>query len=319
MRLRPLTDVRAKAAVPVNGRAIVQRVTEWLVGEGIRELVVNLHHRPATIAAVLGDGSALGVRVRYSWENPVLGSAGGPRHALPLLVDEKPEDAGSFLLINGDTLTDMRLDDIVETHRASGALVTMALTRNPRPDVYGGVVVERGYVSGFSRPTRTPQGEAFGTGALRESFHFVGVQVAAPRAFIDLEDNVPAESVMQLYPRLMQQNARSIAAHVVDTRFQDIGTPADYLQTSRELAATEGNRLIAGERVSIDSSAELHDTAVWDDVTIQAGVRLDECIVCDRVEIPEGSRYRRCAIVRADAIVPRDGGRIDGQLLIKEF
>ena len=82
------------------------------------------------------------MRVRYSWENPVLGSAGGPRHALPLLVDQKPEDAGSFLLINGDTLTDMRLDDIVETHRASGALVTMALTRNPRPDVYGGVVVE---------------------------------------------------------------------------------------------------------------------------------------------------------------------------------
>jgi mannose-1-phosphate guanylyltransferase / phosphomannomutase len=319
MRLRPLTHVRAKAAVPVNGRAIVQRVAEWLVGEGISDLVVNLHHRPASITAVLGDGGALGARVRYSWENPVLGSAGGPRHALPLVIDQKPEEAGSFLLINGDTLTDMRLDAIVETHRASGALVTLALTRNPRPDIYGGVVVERGYVSGFSRPNRTPHGEAFGTGAVRETFHFIGVQVAEPRAFIDLEDGVPAESVMQLYPRLMEQNPRSIAAHVVDARFQDIGTPTDYLETSRELAATEGNRLIDGERVSIDSSAELHDTAVWNDVTIQAGARLDECIVCDGVEIPAGSRYRRCAIVRGEGIVPGENERIDGQLLIKEF
>ena len=51
------------------------------------DVVLNLHHLPETIAAVVGDGADLGVRVRYSWEQPVLGSAGGPRHALPLLTD----------------------------------------------------------------------------------------------------------------------------------------------------------------------------------------------------------------------------------------
>ena len=54
-------------------------------GAGVRDLVLNLHHRPASIDARVGDGSDLGVRVRYSWEQPVLGSAGGPRRALPLL------------------------------------------------------------------------------------------------------------------------------------------------------------------------------------------------------------------------------------------
>ena len=101
-RLQPLTSVRAKAAVPINGDALVRRVIRVLATAGIRDLVLNLHHRPATIAALVGDGTDLGVRVRYSWEQPVLGSAGGPRHALPLVVDRDDDD---FLIVNGDTLT----------------------------------------------------------------------------------------------------------------------------------------------------------------------------------------------------------------------
>jgi NDP-sugar pyrophosphorylase family protein len=80
-RLRPLTCVRAKAAVPVNGQPLIHRIIRWLVSGGGFDLVLNLHHTPETIAALVGDASALGARVRYSWEQPVLGSAGGPRRA----------------------------------------------------------------------------------------------------------------------------------------------------------------------------------------------------------------------------------------------
>jgi mannose-1-phosphate guanylyltransferase len=72
-RLRPLTYARAKAAVPVNGDPLARRIIRWLADHGIRDFVLNLHHRPATIASVVGDGSDLDVRVRYSWEQPVLG------------------------------------------------------------------------------------------------------------------------------------------------------------------------------------------------------------------------------------------------------
>jgi mannose-1-phosphate guanylyltransferase / phosphomannomutase len=305
MRLRPLTYVRAKAAVPVNGAPIVRRVVSWLVRERFTDLVINLHHRPASIAALIGDGADLGARVRYSWENPVLGSGGGPRRALSLLVDDHQD--GPFLMINGDTLTDLPLATVVERHSTSGALVTMVLTRNPRPDIYGGVLVKDGYVTGFSRP-----------GAVRESFHFIGVQIAEARAYRQLDDGVPAESVMGLYPRLMQQDRRAIVAQVVEAPFQDIGTPADYLQTSLELAAAEGSRMI-GANARIDDTADVRDTAIWDNVTIHRDTHLDGCIVCDDVEIPAGARYRRCAIVPAGAGDPLPGARIDGQLLVTPF
>ena len=77
-RLRPLTQVRAKPAIPVAGEPMVRRIVRWLAG-GVTDVVLNLHHLPETLAAAVGDGSDLGVRARYSWEQPeVLGSAGGP-------------------------------------------------------------------------------------------------------------------------------------------------------------------------------------------------------------------------------------------------
>src|SRR6185436_7619074 len=108
-RLDPITRLVAKPAVPVAGRTLVERVLDWLRREGATDLVLNLHHRPQTIAAVVGDGAHLGVRVRYSWEQPLLGSAGGPRRALELL------QASRFIIVNGDTLTNVDLAGIWES------------------------------------------------------------------------------------------------------------------------------------------------------------------------------------------------------------
>ena len=84
-RLQPLTYARAKPAVPVAGTPLVARILRKLSAAGVRDVVLNLHHRPETMAAAVGEGRDLGVAVRYSWEHPILGSAGGPRRALPLL------------------------------------------------------------------------------------------------------------------------------------------------------------------------------------------------------------------------------------------
>src|SRR5215470_5305728 len=132
-RLRPLTLARAKAAAPVDGESLARRTIRWLVSHGVRDLVLNLHHKPESIAADVGDGADLSARVRYSWESPVLGSAGGPRHALPLIGEK------TFFLVNGDTLTDVDLPTMLDQHRRTGALVTMALIPNPDPAKYGGV------------------------------------------------------------------------------------------------------------------------------------------------------------------------------------
>jgi NDP-sugar pyrophosphorylase family protein len=102
-RLRPLSLVRAKAALPVAGQPLVVRILRWLRTNGITDVVLNLHHAPDTLTRILGDGQDLGVRVRYSWETPVLGSAGGPKRAAPIL------GASRFLIVNGDTLTNLDL------------------------------------------------------------------------------------------------------------------------------------------------------------------------------------------------------------------
>jgi mannose-1-phosphate guanylyltransferase len=329
-RLRPLTYVRAKAAVPVNGETLARRVVRWLVSEGVRDLVLNLHHLPATIAASVGDGSDLGARVRYSWENPVLGSAGGPRHALPLLADPrianrepqtanheprsaKPEtrsaNRGTFLIVNGDTLTDVHIQPMIAAHVKSGAAVTMALIPNPRPEHYGGVQVTDGrWVTGFTR-----------AGSGGPSYHFIGVQIVESRVFAELDDGVPAETVNGLYPRLMAADRHSIAAFISDASFRDIGTAADYLETSVQLAAIEGDRIATGQRVRIEDTASVVRSAVWDDVTIAGGAELVECVVCDGVQIPAGARYRGCAIVPGAGRTPEAGERIEGDLLIRDI
>lgn len=261
-RLRPLSHVRAKAALPVAGQLLVHRIIRRLSASDVRDLVLNLHHLPHTITASVGDGSQLGVRVRYSWEPTVLGSAGGPRRALPLL------DAERFFIVNGDTLTDVALDDVLAAHERSGALVTLALVPNTEPQKYGGVLVgDDGVVTGFTR-----------RGASGPSFHFIGMQVAQAEAFASLADNEPYESVGTLYPELMRSRPGSVRAHISDAEFLDIGTPADYLDTCLRMATREGR--------SFGDDPALTDTVLWDDVVIEPGARLRRCVVTDTVRVP---------------------------------
>lgn len=282
-RLRPLSRVRAKAALPVAGRTLVQRIITWLSGAGIHDLVINLHHLPHTITRIVGDGAQLGVRARYSWEVPVLGSAGGPRHALSLL------DAPQFLIVNGDTLTNVDPAALIAAHERAGALVTMAVVPNTEPDKYGGVVIgDEGAVTGFTRK-----------GSNERSFHFVGVQVAQARAFAGLRDNTPYESVSALYAELLRAHPGCVRGHVCQATFLDIGTAADYVETSLSLARREGHTL-EGENI------------LWDDVDIEPGARLRRCIVTDGVRIPAGADWQNMTVrLAAGELEPferREGG-----------
>jgi NDP-sugar pyrophosphorylase family protein len=217
--------------------------------------------------------------------------------------------ADPFLLVNGDTLTNVDLDALVQLHHASGADVTMALIPNPRPDKYGGVIVsDDGWVTGFTR--RDPAAR---------SFHFIGVQMAAARVFAGLPDGVPAESVGSLYPRLIRENPRAIKAFASDAAFEDIGTADDYLRTSIGRASSEGDRLAAGSAVRISKSARVLRTAVWDDVSIGDGASLVECVVGDGARVPEGARFERCVLLPAAACEPAPGQRVEGDLLVAPF
>jgi len=296
-RLDPITRLVAKAAVPVAGRSLVERVLDWLAAQQVTDVVLNLHHRPETITAIVGDGSHLGLRVRYSWEMPLLGSAGGPRHALDLL------DSDSFFVVNGDTLCNVALASLAAAHQSqyqsSDAGVTMAVFPNPAPDRYNGLKVDdQERVVGF-----VPRGQ---TG---ESWHFTGVQVANRGVFADLPDGVPAESVHGIYKELMRPGTGGVQAHRVDGGFYDVGAPSDYLRTS--LALGNGNAVEPG--AAIAPGARVTRSIVWSGATIGAQAVIDDCIVTG-VDVPPGFQARYSVLVPASVSQAGDIARVSGDI-----
>lgn len=281
-RLQPLTSVRAKPAIPLAGQPMVRRIVEQLAGAGVVNITVNLHHLPQTLTAVLGDGSDMGARVRYSWEHPkVLGSAGGPRRALDII------GADTFFIVNGDTLTDVPLGALADAHDRAGALVTLALVPNEAPEKYGGVILgPSGDVIRFVGPGAKAHG----------SCHFVGVQVAHRRAFEPLPPDEASSSIGGRYEALIAERPGSVRGFVTRSRFWDIGTVADYWRTSQELSGLLNTS--QGASGHIAASAHVTRSIVWDDVAIEAGAWIEDCIVTDGVVVAAGAVYRRSILLR---------------------
>ena len=151
--------------------------------------------------------------------------------------------------------------------------------------------------------------------------HFVGVQVVEAAVFEDLPAGRPAATIGGLYDDLLrppgQGRGKSIRAHRVDDEFLDVGTPADYLAASLVVARREGHEsLPAGAGSTIDPTAALERTAIWDDAAIGAGCRLEECIVTDGVRLPPGTALRRRICVRAMDTATGEGGRTTGNAVV---
>jgi len=279
-RLRPVSDVRAKAAMPVAGTPIIGRILSWLREAGVRRVVLNLHHRPETITRIVGDGAEWDLQVRYSWERDILGSAGGPRRALPLL------EADRFLIVNGDTLTDCDLRAVAARHLETGARVTMAVVPG---DVarYGGVLIRPdGCVQGFGKPTPDTR-----------ALHFIGVQAVEAEVFREVPDDVASETVRTLYPQLLAARATAIGVFESTAEFLDVGTAADYLSTVATVAARERRPIDIGVDCDVAPDAVLKNTVLWDCVTVGAGAELINCVVTDNVEVPAGARFAGSALV----------------------
>ena len=288
-RLRPLSLVRAKAALPVAGQPLVVRILRWLRGGGVTDAVLNLHYKPETLTRLVGDGQDLGMRVRYSWEPQVLGRAGGPRRAAPIL------GAPRFLVVNGDTLTDLDLPSLIAHHDRSGALVTMAAVPNREPDKYSGLLMG---------PDGTLTGVA-PRGSRQASFHYFGVQVVEAEAFDSVPPDVPYESLDTLYPALNAARPGSVRVMATEAASYDIGTPLDYFDTSMALAAREG-------------TAPPHRSILWDEVEIGEGAVIDRCIVTDGVRVPPRTSWSGQILRRLDGeLLP--GEHASGDLAVSSL
>jgi NDP-sugar pyrophosphorylase family protein len=212
-RLAPRTDTLPKPLMPVAGRPLLAHILDFLRAGGIEDVVINLHHLGHLIEREIGDGRAHGLRVRYSREDPILDTGGGIKHAEPLLAGEP------FVVVNGDSLLELRLAEVIDFHRARGGIATMAVRADVDAARYGLVEVdEKDRVRRISgRPSEGP------TDGLR-GFMFPGLHVLEPSIFSWMEAGSAYGIVRVTYPRLIEAG-EAIYGFATSARWINIDTP----------------------------------------------------------------------------------------------
>jgi mannose-1-phosphate guanylyltransferase len=295
-RLRPLTEQTPKPALPVVDVPNIVRTIAHLRRSGITELVVNLHHRPEALRALLGDGSALGVSIAYSEERPeILGTGGGIRRARDLLGD------GTFCVVNGDALFAPNLAAAVAAHRASGAIATMVVRHDADAERLGPVGID----------SRNRVRRLVDVGSQRAGLEvcmFTGVHVLEPEIFALLPEN--GCIVRGAYMPLVRSGG-PIGAYVESGTFCDLGTPRTYLDANVGLASGRvpfagyeppPRGVHVGEGASLSSSCTLLEGTV-----VEKGARVGDGVVLARCLVRAGAIADESA---TDVIFCADGRRI---------
>jgi len=135
-RLYPLTKAVPKPLVPVAGVPNAAHLIRYLKSYGFDEIAINVHYLADAIVATLGDGSRFGVKLHYSYEPELLGSAGGVKKIEEYFGDD------DFIVIGCDEVTDLRLDRVLEFHRDRQAIATIGLVSCEDVEQDGVVVLD---------------------------------------------------------------------------------------------------------------------------------------------------------------------------------
>ncbi len=232
IRLRPLTNHKPKALVPVAGRPMIEYALLLLHYHGIRDVIINLHHFGGEIRRHLGDGREFGLEIRYSEEQELLDTGGGLLKAKPFLVQE------TFIVINTDALIDLDLAAVIEFHRIAGAAATLVLRPDERADEYGSIEIDDGgricrFLNSRS-PVQPP--------ASARKLMFTGVQILEPKVFdymgaIDRARKF--STTKETYPRMLLAG-EALYGFYFDGFWQDLGTRQRIAEAEQRLAQGRG-------------------------------------------------------------------------------
>jgi NDP-sugar pyrophosphorylase family protein len=230
-RLKPLTDHLPKPLLPLEGRPLIEHTLLLLRRFGITEAVINLHYQGDKIIQVLGDGSRLGMKIRYSEEPDILGTGGGIKKAERFLSD------GPFLVINSDILVEINLDQIIGFHQRNQAAATMVLREDPDVDRWGAVGVDS-----YHR-IRQLLGKPDWTGEALSKKMFTGIHVMDPRVL----NYIPGSgffTIIDAYIEMLRKEER-LFGHVHPGYWIDIGTPERYRKAEEDLKKRRAGRGIS--------------------------------------------------------------------------
>ena len=216
-RLRSVINDRPKPLAPVAGRPFLEYVVRELAASGIRELVFAVGYRGEMIQEAFGDGSRLGVRISYAFEETLLGTGGAVRNAAPFLTDPY------FFVLNGDTFYRMDYGALLRLRGERDLDLALVLRRVEDISRYGEAVLEGGRLARFNEKT----------GERRPGTINGGVYLMS-RALLD---EIPPGKVsleQDLIPAWMREGRR-LGGMVSDGYFIDIGVPEDYFRFQEDV------------------------------------------------------------------------------------
>jgi len=310
-RLRPITYSLPKPMVPVLNRPVMEHIARLLVRHGFDEAIANLHWFPETIEGHFGDGSAFGLDLSYSYEEQLLGTAGGVRKAADFLGD-------SFLVVAGDALTDIHFGAMREFHESHDGLVTMATKRVADTDQFGVVIAgEDGRVQGFQE--KPDPAEALSDLANTCIYMFrseIFDHFPAPGTSNDAGPDDPpefADWAKDVFPALLEADV-PFYSHEIDAYWNDIGNldelragnldalqdkvqvdpgapeVADGVRAASPLGGVEvSSPVLVGSGVVIGEGTRLEGPAiVGDGCRIGAGAVVRDAILLEGAELPAG-------------------------------
>jgi mannose-1-phosphate guanylyltransferase/mannose-1-phosphate guanylyltransferase/phosphomannomutase len=269
-RLRPLTHEIPKPLVPVVNRPIMEHILELLANHGLTEIVANLHWYADTIRDRFGDGSELGVEITYSYEEELLGTAGGVRNVSDFFGDEP------FVVMAADALTDIDLGALIRTHEANDWIATLAVKQVKDTTEYGVVVTADGdRIEGFQEKPEAAD-------ALSDLANCM-IYVLEPEIFDHFPDKQEVDFALDVFPALLQAGV-PFGVHAIDEYWNDVGSLPEYLQ---------GNLDVLTGAIKLDPAGELLEAeALGDGVEIEGPV-----LVGDGVEVGEGTHLEGPLVV----------------------
>lgn len=341
-RLEPLTKAVPKPMVPVANKPIMQYNIELLRKYGIKELVTNIHYFPEQVENYFGDGSAFGVNLKYSFEEELLGTAGGVKR-----MSELSEIKETFIVIASDILTDINLSKLIAYHKKKKSLATIALV--PVADVaqFGVVVLdENDKITAFQE--KPSHAEAL------SNLVNTGIYIFEPQVLDMVPKGKFYDFGKEVFPRLVADKAPFYGYKMIEY-WNDVGgleklrsansdilngivraeVPAKRIGRSTwvgkgtqidKSAKFDGTIILGdksvvgknvevygnvsiGDRCVIEDGAIISDSAIWSDTNIGKNTRIDKCIIgswCrieDNVMVQEGAIIsNRCRIIKGKRI-----------------
>src|SRR5437764_3788188 len=190
-RLRPLTSNQPKPMLPIVGEPMLQHILRLLRRHGFADVVVTVQFLASIIRNFFGDGSDLDLSLSYATEDEPLGTAGSVKNAEHLLDD-------TFLVVSGDAVTDIDLQEVVRFHREKGAAVTVTMKRVENPLEFGIVITdEKGRVERFL--------EKPGWGEVFSDTINTGIYVIEPEVLGFVPQGEEFDFAQDLFPMLLQK------------------------------------------------------------------------------------------------------------------